>query len=63
MARQKPRLVMSPTTSTTSRGYFNEHVLKIAGRNHLRAMRRMAQVAADLQRTESLLISERAKAS
>jgi len=45
------------------RGYSDEDVLKIAGRNHLRAMRRMEQVAAELQRTESPLISERAKAS
>jgi hypothetical protein len=35
------------------RGYSDEDVLKIAGRNHLRAMRRMEQVAADLRRTES----------
>lgn len=43
------------------RGYSDEDVLKIAGRNHLRAMRRMEQVAGDLRRTESPLISERAK--
>ena len=43
------------------RGYSDEDVLKIASRNHLRAMRRMEQVAAELRRTESLLISERAK--
>jgi membrane dipeptidase len=43
------------------RRYSDEDILKIAGRNHLRAMRRMEQVAAELRRTESPLISERAK--
>ena len=38
------------------RGYSDEDVLKIAGRNHLRAMRRMEQVAAQLQKTEPPLI-------
>ena len=38
------------------RGYSDEDVLKIAGRNHLRAMRRMEQVAAELQKTEPPLI-------
>jgi len=41
------------------RGYRDEDVLKIAGRNHLRALRRMEQVAAELQRTEAPLITER----
>jgi membrane dipeptidase len=35
------------------RKYSDEDVLKIAGRNHLRAMRRMEAVAAKLQSTES----------
>ena len=45
------------------RGYSVEDVLKIAGRNHLRAMRRMEEIATDLQRTESPLISEGIKAA
>jgi membrane dipeptidase len=45
------------------RGYSDEDVLKIAGRNHLRAMRRMEQVAADLRRSESPLITEPSKAA
>jgi membrane dipeptidase len=44
------------------RGYTDTDVLKIAGRNHLRAMRRMEQVALELQRTEAPLITEGAKA-
>ena len=44
------------------RGYGDEDVLKIAGRNHLRAMRRMEQVAAELQKTEAPLITEGIKA-
>jgi len=40
------------------RGYSDEDVMKIAGRNHLRAMRRMEKVAAELQRTEVPLITE-----
>jgi membrane dipeptidase len=40
------------------RGYSDEDVLKIAGRNHLRAMRRMEKVAAELQRTEPPLVTE-----
>jgi membrane dipeptidase len=40
------------------RGYGDEDVLKIAGRNHLRAMRQMEKVAADLRRTEAPLITE-----
>ncbi len=40
------------------RGYSDDDVLKIAGRNHLRAMRQMEKVAAQLQKTESPLITE-----
>jgi membrane dipeptidase len=40
------------------RGYSDDDVLKIAGRNHLRAMRRMEKVAAELQRTEKPLVTE-----
>lgn len=40
------------------RGYGDEDVLKIAGRNHLRAMRQMEKVAADLRRTEAPLLTE-----
>jgi membrane dipeptidase len=40
------------------RGYSEDDLLKIAGRNHLRALRRMERVAAELQRTESPLITE-----
>jgi membrane dipeptidase len=43
------------------RGYSDEDVLKIAGRNHLRAMRQMEKVAAELQRSEAPLISEGVK--
>ena len=43
------------------RGYSDEDVMKIAGRNHLRAMRAMEKVAAELQRTESPLITEPAR--
>lgn len=43
------------------RGYSDEDVLKIAGRNHLRAMRAMEKVAAELQRTEAPLITEGVK--
>ncbi|MEP7243788.1 MAG: dipeptidase [Gammaproteobacteria bacterium] len=45
------------------RGYSDEDVLKIAGRNHLRALRAMEKVAAELQRTESPLITEGVKAT
>lgn len=38
------------------RGYSDEDVLKIAGRNHLRAMREMERVASGLQKTEAPLI-------
>jgi membrane dipeptidase len=40
------------------RGYSDDDVLKIAGRNHLRAMRAMEKVAADLSRSEAPLITE-----
>ena len=43
------------------RGYSDEDVLKIAGRNHLRALRRMEEVAAELRRTEHALITEGVK--
>ena len=39
------------------RGYSDEDVLKIAGRNHLRAMRQMENVAAELQKREAPLIA------
>ena len=44
-----------------NRKYSDEDVLKIAGRNHLRAMRRMEQVAAELQKAEPPLATEGAK--
>jgi membrane dipeptidase len=40
------------------RGYSDDDVLKIAGRNHLRAMRRMEIVASELQAVEAPLITE-----
>jgi len=40
------------------RKYSDEDVLKIAGRNHLRAMRQMEKVAADLQKLEPPLMGE-----
>jgi membrane dipeptidase len=40
------------------RGYSDEDVLKIAGRNHLRAMRQMERVAADLQKSEPSMITD-----
>jgi membrane dipeptidase len=40
------------------RSYSDDDVLKIAGRNHLRAMRQMERVAAELQKTESPLLVE-----
>jgi membrane dipeptidase len=43
------------------RGYSDEDVLKIAGRNHLRALRQMERVAAELQKTEAPLIVPEAK--
>lgn len=39
------------------RGYSNDDVMKIAGRNHLRAMRQMEKVAAELQKTEAPFIA------
>lgn len=44
------------------RGYSDDDVLKIAGRNHLRAMRQMEKVAAELQKSEAPLITEGLKA-
>jgi membrane dipeptidase len=43
------------------RGYTDDDVLKIAGRNHLRAMRQMEKVAAELQKSEHPLITEGVK--
>ena len=43
------------------RGYSDDDVLKIAGRNHLRAMRQMEKVAAALQNSEPPLITESVK--
>jgi membrane dipeptidase len=40
------------------RGYSDEDLLKIAGRNHLRALRAMEKVSAELSRTGSPLITE-----
>ncbi|HET7292472.1 MAG TPA: dipeptidase [Vicinamibacteria bacterium] len=40
------------------RGYSDEDVLKIAGRNHLRAMRQMERVAAELQKSQPPLARE-----
>jgi membrane dipeptidase len=40
------------------RGYSDDDVLKIAGRNHLRAMRQMETVAAELQKSEQPLVTE-----
>jgi membrane dipeptidase len=40
------------------RGYSDDDIMKIAGRNHLRAMRRMEKVATELQRTEVPLVTE-----
>jgi membrane dipeptidase len=44
------------------RGYSDEDILKVAGRNHLRALRRMEVVAAELRKTEPPLITEGVKA-
>jgi membrane dipeptidase len=41
-----------------SRKYSDDDVLKIAGRNHLRAMRQMERVAAELQKTQPVLLGE-----
>jgi len=43
------------------RGYTDEDVMKIAGRNHLRAMRQMEDVAGELRKSESALIVEGVK--
>ena len=40
------------------RGYSDDEVLKIAGRNHLRAMRQMEKIAGELQKSEAPLITE-----
>jgi membrane dipeptidase len=45
------------------RGYSDDDVLKVAGRNHLRAMRQMEKVARELQGHESPLITEGIKPS
>ena len=45
------------------RGYSDEDILKIAGRNHLRALRQMEKVAAELRNTEAPLITEGVKAA
>jgi membrane dipeptidase len=45
-------------TELLRRGYSDDDVLKIAGRNHLRAMRQMEKVAAELQKSETPLITE-----
>ena len=43
------------------RKYSDEDILKIAGRNHLRAMRQMEKVAANLQKAEPPLMGEGTK--
>ena len=45
------------------RKYSDEDVRKIAGRNHLRAMRQMEQVAAELQKSEDPLLMEGTKSA
>jgi membrane dipeptidase len=45
------------------RKYSDDDVRKIAGRNHLRAMRRMEQVAGELQKSDSPLLVEGTKGS
>jgi len=42
-----------------TRGYSDDDIMKIAGRNHLRAMRQMEEVASRLQKSESPLITEK----
>ncbi|HEX8815012.1 MAG TPA: dipeptidase [Terriglobales bacterium] len=44
-----------------SRKYSDDDVMKIAGRNHLRAMRQMEKVAADLQKKEPPIVGEGAE--
>jgi membrane dipeptidase len=41
-----------------ARGYSEDDILKIAGRNHLRAMRRMEEVARSLQITQTPSVAE-----
>ena len=41
-----------------NRGYSDEDIRKIAGRNHLRALRQMEKVAAELQKTEGAVLGE-----
>lgn len=43
------------------RKYSDDDIRKVAGRNHLRAMRQMERVAADLQKTERTLDTEMKK--
>lgn len=45
------------------RGYSDDDVLKVAGRNHLRAMRQMEKVASELRGHEAPLITEGIKPS
>ncbi len=45
------------------RKYSDEDVRKVAGRNHLRAMRQMEQVAAELQKSEGPLLMEGTKSA
>ena len=42
------------------RKYAEEDIRKIAGRNHLRAMRQMEQVAGELRKSEPVLLGEMA---
>jgi membrane dipeptidase len=41
-----------------NRKYSDDDILKIAGRNHLRAMRQMERVAAELQKSQAPLLAE-----
>jgi membrane dipeptidase len=41
-----------------SRGYSDDDVRKLAGRNHLRAMRQMEKVGEELRRTEGVILGE-----
>jgi membrane dipeptidase len=45
------------------RGYSDEDVMKVAGRNHLRAMRQMEKVAAELQKSTPEIVREEFKAN
>jgi len=40
------------------RGWSEEDLLKLAGRNHLRAMRQMEKVAAELQKTTPASVTD-----